>query len=248
MKRQIVLSPLTLALAVGLVLAALVIAVLATLMLTGGGEASIPVQAGPSSASPTMPAAAAAASPSIRLAEVTATEEVQPTPTSAPTEPIEPTPTPVAVMVQATAMQPTSAPTPAPTTEVPRYGSVDARPYWDAFIVAFDALGQTGVETYQEALASPTWYGLAQEAEGALWAMQDFFYYELPYDDACTTALNIVGQRSHFFYGGLREAVKPLFSPAAGSPGGQDLWNGTVEYHQPRFNEAMAAARAACAY
>ncbi|GMV84913.1 MAG: hypothetical protein AMXMBFR80_07710 [Dehalococcoidia bacterium] len=118
MNRQIVLSPLTLALAVGLVLAALVIAVLATVMLAGGGDASITVQAGPSSASPTTPAGAEA-SPSIQPAEVTATEEAPPTPTPAPTEPIAPTPTPTAIVVQATAVQPTSAPTPAPTTEVP---------------------------------------------------------------------------------------------------------------------------------
>lgn len=246
MNRQIVLSPPTLALAIALVLAALVIAVLATVILAGGGDGSVPAEAGPSSASPTPPATAAVASPSIRPTEVTATEEEPPTPTPAPTEPIAPTP--VAIVVQATAVQPTSAPIPEPTPEMPRYGSVDARPYWDACIVAFDALEQTGVKTYQEALASPTWYGLAQEAEGALSAMQDFFYYELPYDDACTTALNIVGQRSHFLFGGLKGAVKPLLSPALGSPVGQDLWNGTVEFHQPRFNEAMAAARAACAY
>ena len=112
MNRQIVLSPLTLVLAVGLVLAALVIAVLATVMLAGGGDASIPAQAGLPSATSTAPAAAAVASPSIRPAEVTATEEVPPTPMPAPTEPILPTPTPVAIVVQATAVQPTPAPTP----------------------------------------------------------------------------------------------------------------------------------------
>lgn len=121
MNRQIVLSPLTLALAVGLVLAALVIAVLATVMLAVGGEASIPVQTDASSASPTTSSAATAvASSLVRPAEVTATEEVPPAPTPAPTEPIAPTPTPtpLAIVVQATAVQPTTVITPAPTPKM----------------------------------------------------------------------------------------------------------------------------------
>jgi len=123
MNRQIVLSPLTLALAVGLVLAVLVIAVLATVMLAGDGEASIPVQAGQSSASPTTPAAAAVASPAIRPTEVTAAEEVPPTPTPAPTVADTPAPPP-----PPTATSPPEPPAPiAPPPTTPTVVAVSHR-------------------------------------------------------------------------------------------------------------------------
>lgn len=245
MPKQIVVSPATLALGVGLAIALLVIAVMATVMLVGDGDDSVPLS-GLSAATPTT---TAVPSPSFTPAGAASTATVAlPTATSLPIAAIVPTATPVVIVVQATVGQPTptSVP-PSPATATPRYGSVDARPYWDKYLVAAAALDQTDVTTYQQAVASPTWYERADATEQALSAMQDFIY-GLRYEDACETALNIVGQRSHFYLGGLRDAVRPFPFGDSRRPVGQARWNDTVEYWQPFFLDAVAAARAACGY
>jgi hypothetical protein len=246
MTKQIVVSPATLALGAGLAIALLAIAVMATGMLAGGGDGSVPPQSGLSPATPTT--TLAIPSPSFTPAGAAVIETVaSPTATPVPTATPMPTSTPVVIIVQATVAQPT--PTAAPTltpTALPRLASVDARPYWDKYLVAQAALDQTGVTTFQQAVASPTWYDRFDATYQALSAMQ-MFIYQLPYDDACKTALNIVGQRSHFFFGHLQDAVKPSYGDPR-RPMGQDAWNGTVEYWQPLFLEALAAARAACGY
>jgi hypothetical protein len=151
--------------------------------------------------------------------------------------------------VQATAVQPTptAAPTP-PATATPRYASVDARPYWDKYLVARDTVDQAGVTTYEQALASPTWYARIEATYLALNAMQSFLLNELRYEDACKTALNIVGQRSRFFYPSLMDTVRAPIYPIGAPPTGQAGWNEAVQYWQPRFYDAVNAAYAACGY
>ena len=111
MKRQVVVSPATLALGAGLAVAVLVIAVMATVMLTGGGDSSVPAQsASPSATSTTAPTAV----PSASLTPTTAATETPP-PTATPLPPTPAaTPTPVVIVVQATAAP--LPPTPVPPT------------------------------------------------------------------------------------------------------------------------------------
>jgi uncharacterized iron-regulated membrane protein len=114
--KQIVVGPATLALGVGLAIALLVIAVMATVMLVGDGDNSVPLS-GLSPATPTT--AAAVPSPSVTPGGTAATETAAPpTATSLPPTPAA---TSVVIVVQATAAQPTpTAPdeptsTPSPT-------------------------------------------------------------------------------------------------------------------------------------
>ncbi|MCO5200474.1 MAG: hypothetical protein M9925_02055 [Chloroflexi bacterium] len=198
MNRQIVLSPLTLVLAVGLVLAALVIAVLATVMLAGGGDASIPAQAGLPSATSTAPAAAAVASPSIRPAEVTATEEVPPTPTPAPTEPILPTPTPVAIVVQATAVQPTPAPTEVPAC----VARVMAASYPDGLVGTVTVINEvTGKSTTFSDRGYRMWVAGACAAKQGTCAARVIGYVDYPggpVDRTTTVVSELTGEVSSY--------------------------------------------------
>lgn len=198
MNRQIVLSPLTLVLAVGLVLAALVIAVLTTVMLAGGGDASIPAQAGLPSATSTAPAAAAVASPSIRPAEVTATEEVPPTPTPAPTEPILPTPTPVAIVVQATAVQPTPAPTEVPAC----VARVMAASYPDGLVGTVTVINEvTGKSTTFSDRGYRMWVAGACAAKQGTCAARVIGYVDYPggpVDRTTTVVSELTGEVSSY--------------------------------------------------
>ncbi len=198
MNRQIVLSPLTLVLAVGLVLAALVIAVLATVMLAGGGDASIPAQAGLPSATSTAPAAAAVASPSIRPAEVTASEEVPPTPTPAPTEPILPTPTPVAIVVQATAVQPTPAPTEVPAC----VARVMAASYPDGLVGTVTVINEvTGKSTTFSDRGYRMWVAGACAAKQGTCAARVIGYVDYPggpVDRTTTVVSELTGEVSSY--------------------------------------------------
>lgn len=198
MNRQIVLSPLTLVLAVGLVLAALVIAVLATVVLAGGGKASIPAQAGLPSATSTAPAAAAVASPSIRPAEVTATEEVPPTPTPAPTEPILPTPTPVAIVVQATAVQPTPAPTEVPAC----VARVMAASYPDGLVGTVTVINEvTGKSTTFSDRGYRMWVAGACAAKQGTCAARVIGYVDYPggpVDRTTTVVSELTGEVSSY--------------------------------------------------
>ncbi len=198
MNRQIVLSPLTLVLAVGLVLAALVIAVLTTVMLAGGGDASIPAQAGLPSATSTAPAAAAVASPSIRPAEVTASEEVPPTPTPAPTEPILPTPTPVAIVVQATAVQPTPAPTEVPAC----VARVMAASYPDGLVGTVTVINEvTGKSTTFSDRGYRMWVAGACAAKQGTCAARVIGYVDYPggpVDRTTTVVSELTGEVSSY--------------------------------------------------
>ncbi|MCZ7575944.1 MAG: hypothetical protein M5U18_02360 [Dehalococcoidia bacterium] len=198
MNRQIVLSPLTLVLAVGLVLAALVIAVLTTVMLAGGGDASIPAQAGLPSATSTAPAAAAVASPSIRPAEVTASEEVPPKPTPAPTEPILPTPTPVAIVVQATAVQPTPAPTEVPAC----VARVMAASYPDGLVGTVTVINEvTGKSTTFSDRGYRMWVAGACAAKQGTCAARVIGYVDYPggpVDRTTTVVSELTGEVSSY--------------------------------------------------
>ena len=101
MKRAIVISLPMLALGAGLAVAVLLIAVMATVMLRGGGDATVPSQVGLPATTP-MPSSTPAPFPT---STPTATEPPAPTATSVPS-----TPTPVA---------PTSTRVPSTSTRVP---------------------------------------------------------------------------------------------------------------------------------
>jgi hypothetical protein len=114
MTKQIVVSRATLALGVGLAVAVLVIAVMATVMIVGGGEGGVPSQSGLSSATPTT--TAGIPSPSFTPDSAVATEAAAPpTATSLPNAPNPATATPIVIVAQATAAPhtPTAAPPPS---------------------------------------------------------------------------------------------------------------------------------------
>lgn len=117
MRRQIVISPAVLVLGIGLVLALMTIAAMATLMLASDESASPPARAQPSQL-PRSPSTLATV-PSRASATVETTEMI-PSATATPTAtPIPPTPTVVAIAVRPTPPQPTLPPTPVPPTEAP---------------------------------------------------------------------------------------------------------------------------------
>jgi hypothetical protein len=119
MKRQIVVSPATLALGAGLAVAVLVIAVMATVMLTGAGDTSAPAQSALPTATSNPPPTAV---PSASVTSTTAATGT-PAPTATPVPPTEAaTPTPIVAIVRATAALP---PSPAPTEQVAQSPSSD---------------------------------------------------------------------------------------------------------------------------
>ncbi|NJD64265.1 MAG: hypothetical protein FIB00_03305 [Chloroflexi bacterium] len=198
MNRQIVLSPLTLVLAVGLVLAALVIAVLTTVMLAGGGDASIPAQAGLPSATSTTPAAAVA-SPSLAPVGVTVTEKAAtPTATTVPTEPILPTPTPVAIVVQAPAVQPTPAPPEVPAC----VARVMAASYPDGLVGTVTVINEvTGKSTTFSDRGYRMWVAGACAAKQGTCAARVIGYVDYPggpVDRTTTVVSELTGEVSSY--------------------------------------------------
>lgn len=125
MNRQIVLSPLTLALSMGLVLAALVIAVLVTLMFTGGDEHTSSGPAGHQLPAPMAPVTLTVDTSSTSAGVTAAGTESRPTVTPDPPTPLPPTPEPpsptlTVVVAQATPAQLTATPTTVPPACVAR--------------------------------------------------------------------------------------------------------------------------------
>jgi hypothetical protein len=245
MKRQVVIGPATLALGIGLAVAAVVIAVLATVILTGGDDSTI-------SAQPVLPTATSTAPPttvpSPTSTPATAAAEISATSTATPAPPIQTaTATPVVIIVRATAEPPAAtAPPPQPAAPKPRYASVDAQPYWEQYEAADRALSQAGVATYAQALASPTWYPLTRAAHDALLGLA-IFVGNLPYDDACRRALHDFGNTGARYLFGLLAAVKPPWAiPNPPPPTGQAGWNQAIASYQSSYYQELAAVGPAC--
>ena len=118
MKRQLTLSPATLALGAGLAVAVLVIAVLVTVILTrGGGDASAPAQAASATATTTTPPTAV---PSASVSPTPAATET-PVPTATPLPPTQAAaPAPAVIIVQATATRAPPTPVPPAATATPQ--------------------------------------------------------------------------------------------------------------------------------
>lgn len=227
-----------------LALALVAVAVLVTLVVAGGDSPASPA----SPASSASPEAAVSPSP-------TSTPTLEPTPsppTAAPptstvaaTSPASDPPTPTATVPIPVTQAVAPTPIPPTSTPAPRYASVEARSYFDAYLVALEAAEALGIKTYEAALASDDWYEKTKAVERTLLDLRNFVA-GLPYDDACRRTLALLGGRGSTYYWYLTGAVRD--DPFGIVRRGPKTWDEAIAYHRADYGQAHRDAFHACVY